>query len=127
MPPAPPAASSPAAPVPAAPAVSTLGAAIDRLGETVAHRAGEAADDSYTAALLARGVAVCAKKLGEEGVELALAAVQGDARETVKEAADLVYHLTVLLRACGIDGADVAAELARREGVSGLAEKAGRA
>ncbi len=106
--------------------IGTLGAALDRLAETVAMRAGESAQISYTARLLARGVPKCAQKLGEEAVELAIAATLGDADETRKEAADLLYHLTVLLHASGIDPVDVAAELGRREGVSGLAEKAAR-
>ena len=110
----------------AASADPTLGAALDRLAETVAARAGTSAEASYTAKLLARGVPKCAQKLGEEAVELVIATVGGDRDEAVKETADLLYHLAVLLRAADIDPADVAAELRRREGVSGLAEKAAR-
>lgn len=107
----------------------SLGAAIDRLAETVSRRAAatvEAPGASYTASLLAEGAPKCAQKLGEEGVELALAAVLGDKTEIRAEAADLLYHLIVLLRACDVEPGAVAAELLRREGVSGLTEKASR-
>ncbi len=124
----------PRAPAPCHPVVmnasplqtGTLGAALDRLAETVAVRAGESAQTSYTARLLAKGVPKCAQKLGEEAVELAIAATLGDTDETRKEAADLLYHLAVLLHASGVDPTDVAMELGRREGISGLAEKAAR-
>ena len=112
----------------------TLGQSVDRLAETVAARETASSKASYTARLLAKGVPACAQKLGEEAVELAIAAVagatdagrRGETDEVVKEAADLVYHLVVLLRAAGVDPGEVGAELARREGISGLAEKATR-
>ena len=104
----------------------TLGQSVDRLAETVAARAEASAETSYTARLIAEGVPACAQKLGEEAVELAIAAVSRQHEEVAKEAADLVYHLAVLLRAAGVDPSEVAAELTRREGVSGLAEKAAR-
>lgn len=104
----------------------TLGMAIDRLAETVALRAAHTEDTSYTAKLLAKGVPTCAQKLGEEAVELAIAAVTLDRDEVRKEAADLLYHLTVLLYAAGVHPSEVAAELSAREGVSGLVEKASR-
>ena len=87
----------------------------------------QAEDGSYTRQLLGRGVYVCAKKLGEEAVEAVLAAVQDDGREElVKEAADVLYHLLVVLKVRNVALADVYAELARRTGQSGLEEKASR-
>ena len=83
-------------------------------------------DSSYTAKLLARGVAQTAKKFGEEAVEAALAAVGGDRRALTAEAADVLYHLLVMLRAGGVELAAVMAELEKRTGQSGLAEKAAR-
>jgi phosphoribosyl-ATP pyrophosphohydrolase len=81
---------------------------------------------SYTAKLFKEGVAKCAKKVGEEGVELALAAVVGDKRERICESADLLYHLCVLWVAADIDPNDVFAEIVAREGRSGLDDKAAR-
>ena len=96
------------------------------LERRVNERAAESADVSYTRKLLDRGVAQCAKKLGEEAVELALASV-GESRERlIEEAADLVYHLLVLLKARDIKLAEVEAVLGARVGQSGLAEKASR-
>jgi phosphoribosyl-ATP pyrophosphohydrolase len=103
-----------------------LGAAIDELAATIAARAGENPQSSYTASLLAAGVEKCAKKLGEEAVETALAAAKGDKAAIAAEAADLLYHLVVLLRASGVDPGAVAAVLEARRGVSGHAEKAAR-
>ncbi|MFZ4070985.1 MAG: phosphoribosyl-ATP diphosphatase [Caulobacterales bacterium] len=104
----------------------SLGAAIDTLIATIEARASAPADQSYTAALLAAGPARCAKKLGEEAVEAAIAAAQGNGGELTKEAADVLFHLLVLLKAGGVAPAAVAAELERRTGQSGLAEKARR-
>lgn len=110
-----------------APAPSpTLGAAIDQLAATIEARRGADPNTSYTASLLAAGPARCAKKLGEEAVETALAAVGGDPGALAAEAADLVYHLLVTLAACGVDPEAVAEALARRQSVSGHAEKASR-
>lgn len=81
---------------------------------------------SYTARLLEGGVPSVARKLGEEAVETIVAALTGDRASLVGEVADLLYHLAVLLRAVDVAVADVAAELARREAQSGLAEKAAR-
>jgi len=81
---------------------------------------------SYTAKLLDRGVKKIAQKVGEEAVETAIAAVCGDRTETIKESADLLYHLVVLWTSLGIAPEDVFEELARREGVSGIAEKNSR-
>ncbi len=97
------------------------------LAAIIAKRA-RAADpqSSYTAKLLSRGVAQTAKKFGEEAVEAALAAVSGDKKALTAEAADVLYHLMVMLKAGGVDLADVMAELEARTGRSGLAEKAAR-
>ena len=92
----------------------------------VARRSGEAADTSYTAKLLAGGPQRIGKKLGEEAVEAVIAGISGDAREMTAEAADVVYHLIVLLHARGIPLQDVVNELQRRTAQSGLAEKASR-
>ena len=92
----------------------------------VAERAKADPSESYTAKLMAKGVEVVAKKLGEEGVELALAAVAGPKERVIAETADLLYHLAVLLAARGVDLAEVEAELASRTGQTGLAEKAAR-
>jgi phosphoribosyl-ATP pyrophosphohydrolase len=89
-------------------------------------RAEESADVSYTRKLLDRGVAHCAKKLGEEAFETAIAAVAEDDERLSAEAADLVYHLLVVLHARGITLADVEATLAARTRQSGLEEKATR-
>lgn len=98
----------------------------DRLYGQILVRKSADPDKSYTAKLLKEGVAKCAKKVGEEGVEVALAAVVGDKRERICESADLLYHLCVLWVASGVDPADVYAELGAREGRSGLDDKAAR-
>jgi phosphoribosyl-ATP pyrophosphohydrolase len=105
---------------------ASLGAAIDELAVTVSARRGADPATSYTAKLLADGPAKCAKKLGEEAVEAALAAVSGDKQALAHEAADVLYHLLVTLEACGVAPSQVAAVLEQREGVSGLDEKASR-
>jgi phosphoribosyl-ATP pyrophosphohydrolase len=81
---------------------------------------------SYTRVLLDKGVAHCAKKLGEEAVEVAIAAIAEDRGRVVAEAADLLYHLLVVLHARGIPLAEVEAALAERTRQSGLDEKAAR-
>lgn len=88
--------------------------ALSRLEAIVAARKDADPDTSYTASLLASGIKRIAQKVGEEAVETALAAVAGDRAEMVSETADLVYHLTVLLRAAELGWADVDAELTRR-------------
>jgi len=100
---------------------------LERLWETVEARrqAGDVAH-SHSARLLARGTAKIAQKLGEEAVECLIEATQGHRHATVLESADLLYHLIVLWVDAGIRPAEVWAELARREGVSGIAEKAAR-
>ena len=92
----------------------------------IADRAAAPPDQSYTAKLLAGGPAKPAKKLGEEAVEAAIAAVQGDHDGLVGEAADVLYHLLVMLAARGVTLAEVEAALALREGLSGVEEKARR-
>ena len=104
----------------------SLGAVLDRLAATIEARGLASADASYTAKLISKGAPYCARKFGEEAVELIVAATGGDAPETTAEAADVIYHLLVLLKASGIEPQTVAAELTRREGVSGLDEKANR-
>lgn len=97
------------------------------LAARVKERARASADVSYTRKLLDKGVAHCAKKLGEEAVETALAAVGEDRERLVSEGADLLYHFLVLLEARDIALSEVEAALAKRTGLSGLEEKAGRA
>jgi phosphoribosyl-ATP pyrophosphohydrolase len=99
---------------------------IDRLFAQVAMRKTADPAVSYTAKLLREGVQKCAKKVGEEAVEAALAAVSGDRKATVEESADLLYHLTVMWAAAGVTPAEVYAELTAREGRSGLDDKAAR-
>ena len=96
------------------------------LAAIVNERATASADASYTRKLLDRGVEHCAKKLGEEAVEMALASVTEDRERVIGEAADLLYHFLVVLQARGIDLAEVEAVLEKRSGQSGLAEKASR-
>jgi phosphoribosyl-ATP pyrophosphohydrolase len=96
------------------------------LADEVAARKAASPDHSYTAKLLAQGVEKCAKKFGEEAVETALAAVLRDKANVTSEAADLLYHLLVLLEAAGVRLIEVMAELERRQGISGIAEKAAR-
>jgi phosphoribosyl-ATP pyrophosphohydrolase len=96
------------------------------LEKRVKERAKESADISYTRALLDKGISHCAKKLGEEAVETALAAVQEDRDRLTAEAADLLFHLLVVLEARGVTLADVEAELSRRTRQSGHEEKASR-
>jgi len=101
-------------------------AIIARLFDTIASRKGGDASGSYTAKLFARGTDKIAQKLGEEAVETVIAAVTKDRDGTIGESADLIYHLLVLWADAGIRPEDVLAELERREGISGIAEKASR-
>ena len=103
-----------------------LGTALDRLWRVIAARRGADPAVSYTARLFLRGRVKIAQKLGEEAVEAVIEGVRGDRAALVGESADLLYHLLVLWADAGIAPADVAAELARREGRSGLGEKRGR-
>ncbi len=99
---------------------------LDDLDARLALRAAASPDESYTAKLISRGVEKCAQKLGEEATEAVIAAVTGNRPELVKESADVLYHLLVLLRASGVPLTDVMAELDARTAQSGLAEKAAR-
>ena len=97
-----------------------------RLAEAIALRKGGDPSESYTAKLLNRGIEKCAQKLGEEAVETAIAAASRDKAGAVSESADVLYHLLVLWASMDIDPTEVYGELAKREGVSGIAEKASR-
>jgi len=94
------------------------------LADDVTQRRVASPESSYTAKLLSQGVEKCAKKFGEEAVELALASVLRDKTHTTAEAADVFYHMLVLLSASGVTLSDVMAELDRRRGTSGIDEKA---
>jgi phosphoribosyl-ATP pyrophosphohydrolase len=100
--------------------------ALTRLEQTIARRRSASPEQSYVAQLRARGLPVIARKLGEEAVETVIAALSGTREELTGEAADLMFHLLVLLSEKDIPLADVLAELDRREGTSGLDEKASR-
>ena len=99
---------------------------LDDLARIVAIRAAAPATESYTAKLLGDGPAKAAKKLGEEAVECVIEAAQGRRPEIVLESADVLYHLLVVWVDAGIRPEEVWAELRRREGISGIAEKAAR-
>jgi len=101
-------------------------ATLARLEAVIAQRAAADPSTSYVAKLNARGVPKIAQKLGEEAVEAVIAAMADDREGLIGESADLIFHLLVLLRAKGITLAEIAAELDRREGVSGIVEKASR-
>lgn len=101
-------------------------AILSRLEATIAaRRAGDPAA-SYVAKLHAKGRGKMAQKVGEEATEVVIAALTGAPEALVGEAADLLFHLLVLMGDCGVSLADVTAELERREGLSGIAEKASR-
>jgi phosphoribosyl-ATP pyrophosphohydrolase len=100
--------------------------ALDRLAATIAARRGAAPETSWTAKLLAAGPEKAAEKFGEEAVEAIIEAVKGDRARLTAEAADVLYHLLVMLAARDVSLAEVLAELERREGVSGIEEKARR-
>ncbi|MDW4551269.1 phosphoribosyl-ATP diphosphatase [Defluviimonas sp. D31] len=97
-----------------------------RLAATIAARKGADPDTSWTAKLLAKGPEKCAEKFGEEAIEAIVEAVKGDRARLTAEAADVLYHLLVMLAARDVTLDEVLAELDRREGLSGLAEKASR-
>jgi len=100
---------------------------LHRLEATIAARRGADPDSSYVARLNAKGLGKITQKLGEEAVETVIAALSGGRAELVGEAADLLFHLMVLLGAKDVPLAEVLAELDRREGTSGIVEKASRA
>jgi phosphoribosyl-ATP pyrophosphohydrolase len=103
-----------------------IGEVLAELAKTIDARAGDDPSASWTAKLLAGGPALTAKKLGEEGVEAALAVASQSDGDVAKEAADVIYHLLVALRSRGVTLDQVAKVLADRKGQSGLAEKASR-
>jgi phosphoribosyl-ATP pyrophosphohydrolase len=100
--------------------------AISTLAAVIQARIGADPETSWTAKLLAKGPEKCAEKFGEESIEAIIEAVKGDREALTREAADVIYHLLVMLAARGVTLADVEAELTRREGQSGIAEKAAR-
>ena len=99
---------------------------LDELAETIAQRAVASPQASYTRSLLDKGVAHCARKFGEEAIELTIAAAAEDENAVRAEAADVLYHLLVLLRARGVPFASVISELESRTRQSGHKEKASR-
>ena len=100
--------------------------ALDRLAATIEARKGADPETSWTAKLLDKGPEKCAEKFGEEAVEAIIEAVKNDKAKLTAEAADVLYHLLVMLASRDVTLRDVEAELARREGISGIAEKAAR-
>lgn len=100
--------------------------ALDRLAAAIQARKGADPESSWTAKLLSKGPEKCAEKFGEEAVEAIIEAVKGDREKLTAEAADVLYHLLVMLAARDVTLDQVLAELERREGISGLAEKAAR-
>ncbi|WP_170758725.1 phosphoribosyl-ATP diphosphatase [Ruegeria lacuscaerulensis] len=96
------------------------------LAATIEARKSADPDSSWTAKLLAKGPEKCAEKFGEEAVEAIIEAVKGDQAKLTSEAADVLYHLLVMLAARNVALDDVLAELAKRQGTSGIAEKAAR-
>jgi phosphoribosyl-ATP pyrophosphohydrolase len=99
---------------------------LEKLAATIAARKGADPETSWTAKLLSKGPEKCAEKFGEEAVEAIIEAVRGDRDRLTAEAADVLYHLLVMLTSRDVTLADVLAELDRREGTSGIAEKEAR-
>jgi phosphoribosyl-ATP pyrophosphohydrolase len=99
---------------------------LTRLAKTIEKRKGEDEKKSYAAKLFARGPEKCAEKFGEEAVEAIIAAAKGDRQNLTEEAADVMFHLLVMLSARGVKWKDVLQELERREGTSGIVEKQNR-
>jgi phosphoribosyl-ATP pyrophosphohydrolase len=99
---------------------------LEKLAATIASRKGADPDSSWTAKLLSKGPEKCAEKFGEEAIEAIIEAVKGDRTRLTAEAADVLYHLLVMLASRDVTLQDVLAELDRRDGTSGLTEKAAR-
>ncbi|MFN3662162.1 phosphoribosyl-ATP diphosphatase [Yoonia sp.] len=99
---------------------------LDDLAQIIASRKDADPASSWTAQLLAKGPEKCAEKFGEEAIEAIIEAVKGDREKLTSEAADVIYHLLVMLTARNVALSDVIAELARRQGTSGIDEKASR-
>ena len=102
------------------------GSIVEELYDVIEERRGGDPETSYVARTFARGREHVAKKVGEEGVEVALAGALGDREGVVSESADLLFHLLVLWSAAGVKPADVFDELSKRRGVSGLAREANK-
>ncbi len=99
---------------------------LDDLYQTILARKGTDPETSWTAKLLAKGPEKCAEKFGEEAIEAIIEAVRGDREKLTAEAADVLYHLLVMLAARDVSLSDVLEELARRQGTSGIEEKSAR-
>ncbi len=99
---------------------------LTRLAKTIESRKGEDEKKSYAAKLFARGPEKCAEKFGEEAVEAIIAAAKGDTKNLTEEAADVLFHMLVMLSSRDVKWKDVLAELERREGTSGIVEKQSR-
>lgn len=99
---------------------------LTRLARTIEARKGQDEEKSYAAKLFARGPSKCAEKFGEEAVEAIIAAAKNNKKNLTEEAADVLFHLLVMLSARGVKFDDVLAELERREGTSGIVEKNSR-
>ena len=99
---------------------------LEELEQIVATRAKASTDESWTAKLLAKGPEKCAEKFGEESIEAIIEAIKGDRDRLTSEAADVLFHLLVMLKSRDVGVAEVMAELAKRQGQSGLQEKANR-
>ena len=99
---------------------------LDDLAQLIDARKSADPDSSWTAKLLAKGPEKCAEKFGEEAIEAIIETVKGDKTALTSEAADVLYHLLVMLAASDVVLGDVMAELTRRQGTSGIAEKAAR-
>ncbi|QTN34939.1 phosphoribosyl-ATP diphosphatase [Cognatishimia activa] len=100
---------------------------LNDLAETIAQRAKADPDSSWTAKLLAKGPEKCAEKFGEEAVEAIIEAVKDNRQGLIAESADVLFHLLVMLQSRGVSLDEVLAELEKRQGTSGIAEKASRA
>jgi phosphoribosyl-ATP pyrophosphohydrolase len=101
-------------------------AVLERLWQVIDSRREADPETSHSARLLRRGTAKCAQKFGEEAVECVIEAAAGNRRALIGESADVLYHLLVLWASCGVEPGDIYGELERREGLSGVAEKARR-
>ena len=99
---------------------------LDRLEAVIAERRNASADSSYVASLFAKGRQKIAQKVGEEATETVIAALSGDPAKLTAEAADLLFHLMILLAEGGLSINDVLDEMEQREGISGIMEKASR-
>ena len=100
---------------------------LEDLWKTIEERAANSSpEDSYVSNLLSKGIKECAKKLGEEAIETSLAALSMNRKETIKESADLLFHLLVLWNSAGLKPAEIMEELKKREPISGLTEKQNR-